>query len=188
MNKNKQLAEVFKHEFIIHKKALLSFAYSLCLNEAYSKDLVQETYYKAIKGFQSYTSNSNAKAWLFQILKNIFINEYRKKSKRKITNLKDESLIANSIKDINYIKHNDLRVELIQNTIGDVLYNALNKLNIKHRTILLLYDVEEFSYAEISTILSCPIGTVRSRLFRARQRMKTLLAPYKGKLGIPSKR
>ncbi len=78
----------------------------------------------------------------------------------------------------------DLRVRLIQNTVGDEILNALNKLNIKHRTILLLSDLEEFSYEEISEILNIPIGTVRSRLHRARNKMKRLLSNYANKMGF----
>jgi RNA polymerase sigma-70 factor (ECF subfamily) len=179
--------QTFKKELLPHKNALFGFAYSLCLNDAIAKDLVQDTFYKAITNISKYKKNTKAKAWLFNILKNTFINQYRKQKKRpKQVDYEEFMVYQNQNTLFNDTSFTDLRVRLIQNTVGDEILNALNELNIKHRTILLLSDLEEFSYEEISKILNIPIGTVRSRLHRARNKMKRLLSNYANKMGFSS--
>jgi len=176
--------QTFKKELLPHKNALFGFAYSLCLNDAMAKDLVQDTFYKAITHISKYKKNTNAKAWLFSILKNTFINEYRKQKKRpKRVDYEEFLIYQNQNTLLQSTSFTDLRLKLIQNTVGDEILNAVNKLNIKHRTILLLSDLEEFSYEEISQILNIPIGTVRSRLHRARSKMKHLLSNYVNAMG-----
>ena len=171
--------QTFKKELLPHKNTLFGFAYSLCLNDAMAKDLVQDTFYKAITHISKYKKNTNAKAWLFSILKNTFINQYRKQKKRpKRVDYEEFLIYQNQNALLQSTSFTDLRVKLIQNTVGDEILNAVNKLNIKHRTILLLSDLEEFSYEEISQILNIPIGTVRSRLHRARSKVKHLLSNY----------
>ena len=177
--------QTFKKELFPHKNALFGFAYSLCLNDAVAKDLVQDTFYKAITNISKYKKNTKAKAWLFNILKNTFINQYRKQKKRpRQVDYEEFMVYQNQNTLLQKTSFTDLRVRLIQNTVGDEILNALNKLNIKHRTILLLSDLEEFSYEEISEILNIPIGTVRSRLHRARNKMKHLLSNYANKMGF----
>ncbi len=177
--------ETFKKELLPHKNALFGFAYSLCLNDAMAKDLVQDTFYKAITNISKYRKNTNSKAWLFNILKNTYINLYRKqkKSPRRV-DYEEFIVYQNQNALLKNTSFTDLRVRLIQNTVGDEILNALNKLNIKHRTILLLSDLEGFSYEEISKILNIPTGTVRSRLHRARNKMKHLLSNYANKMGF----
>ena len=177
--------ETFKKELLPHKNALFGFAYSLCLNDAIAKDLVQDTFYKAITNISKYKKNTKAKAWLFNILKNTFINYYRKQNKKpKRVDYEEFIVYQNENTLLKNTSFTDLRAKLIQNTVGDEILNALNKLNIKHRTILLLSDLEDFSYEEISEILNIPKGTVRSRLHRARNKMKYLLNSYANKMGL----
>lgn len=180
---------VFDEEFYPHADALFNFAYNLTYNEADASDLVQETYMKAYKFIDKYIQGTNAKAWLFKILKNAFINQYRKKVKRP-TKVDFEEIISyhDEEHNTNYSGHIDLRQEIFQNMIGDEVTNAVNALPVDFRTVILLCDIEGFTYEEISKITDIPIGTVRSRLHRARNMLKEKLETYAKDRGFRDKR
>lgn len=181
--KNLDPKGVFENELFPHMEALKTFAYHLTYNDAEAEDLVQETYLKAHKFIDRYISGTNAKAWLFKILKNAYINEYRKKVKapRKV-DYEDIVSYHNSDdpKNQGYL---DLREELFKDRMGDEVTLALNSLPLEFRTVVLLCDIEGFTYQEISKIIDVPLGTVRSRLFRARNLLKDFLKTYAVKLG-----
>lgn len=179
---------IFEEELFPHIDALKTFAYHLTYNEDDANDLVQETYLKAHRFIDKYIQGTNAKAWLFKILKNAYINEYRKKSKRP-TKVDFEDIVSYQNSDnVGSFKYVDLREELFQNMMGDEVTIAINSLPIDFRTVLLLCDIEGFTYEEISKIIDVPIGTVRSRLFRARNLLKDKLKNYAEKLGYEDKR
>lgn len=179
---------IFEDEFLPHIDALYTFAYHLTYNEADANDLVQETYLKAYRFVASYQTGTNAKAWLFKILKNAFINEYRKRSKQP-SKIELSEVINYQDADINKSpSYVDLREEVFSGLIGDEVTNAVNNLPVDFRTVVLLCDVEGFSYEEISKIMDIPIGTVRSRLHRARNMLKEVLIDYAKKLGFKEKR
>ena len=174
---------LFNAEFYPHMSALYSFAYRLSLNEDDAHDLLQETYEKALKSFRSYQTNTHAKAWLFRIMKNSFINGYRRRSR------KPEALEYNETEgwqladEHSLHQTSDLRNELFGKMLGDEMTLALNRLPVDFRLILLLSDIEEFTYEEMSKIIGIPIGTVRSRLHRARKLMKDQIGHYARKMG-----
>ena len=169
---------IFDNEFMPHIDALKTFAYHLCYDDAYANDLVQETYLKAFRFIDKYDEGTNAKAWLFKILKNAYINDYRKKSKRPTQVDYEEIVTYHSGEDSNLPSYLDLREEIFENMMGDEVTIAINALPIDFRTVLLLCDIEGFTYEEISKIVDVPIGTVRSRLFRARNLLKSKLKNY----------
>lgn len=173
----------FEKEFMPLISSLYNFAYRLTLDEDDANDLVQETYLKAYRFFDSYEQGTNAKAWLFRILKNSFINDFRKKSKQpsKVDYQEVESFYNSEDVDENITV--DLRVESIQDMIGDEVATALNSLAVDFRTIIILCDLEGFTYEEMAKILDIPIGTVRSRLHRARNLLKEKLKEYAGTMG-----
>lgn len=173
----------FEKEFMPLIGSLYNFAYRLTLDEDDANDLVQETYLKAYRFFDSYEQGTNAKAWLFRILKNSFINDFRKKSKQpsKVDYQEVESFYNSDDVDENITV--DLRVESLQDMIGDEIANALNSLAVDFRTIIILCDLEGFTYEEMAKILDIPIGTVRSRLHRARNLLKEKLKEYAGTMG-----
>src|SRR5204863_4012629 len=173
----------FEKEFMPLIGSLYNFAYRLTLDEDDANDLVQETYMKAFRFFDSYEQGTNAKAWLFRILKNSFINEFRKKSKQpsKVDYQEVESFYNSDDVDENITV--DLRIESIQDMIGDEIANALNALAVDFRTIIILCDLEGFTYEEMAKILDIPIGTVRSRLHRARNLLKEKLREYAVTMG-----
>lgn len=180
--------EVFDQELFPHITALKTFAYHLSYNEEDANDLVQETYMKAHRFIDKYVQGTNAKAWLFKIMKNAYINEYRKKSKRPKKVDFEDIVSYQDRDDSSSTKYHDLRQEIFQNMMGDEVTIAINSLPIDFRTVILLCDVEGFTYEEISKIIDVPIGTVRSRLFRARNMLKDKLKAYAEKLGYEDKR
>ena len=169
---------VFENEFLPHAEALKTFAYHLAYNEADANDLVQETYLKAYRFIDKYHEGTNAKAWLFKILKNAYINEYRKKSKRPKKVDFEDVVAYHDTDDDRVTGYMDLRAEIFQYMMGDEVTTAINALPLDFRTVILLCDVEGFTYEEISKIVDIPIGTVRSRLFRARNMLKEKLRSY----------
>ena len=170
--------KIFEEEFFPHIDALKTFAFHLSYDDDDANDLVQETYLKAFRFIDKYDQGTNAKAWLFKILKNAYINEYRKKSKRP-TKVDFEDIVSYHDSEESVLPgYLDLRAELFDNMMGDEVTIAINSLPIDFRTVLLLCDVEGFTYEEISKILDVPIGTVRSRLFRARNMLKDKLKEY----------
>lgn len=174
---------IFEQEFVPHADALFTFAYHLTYKEEDSNDLVQETFLKAYRFVESYKVGTNAKAWLFKILKNAFINDYRKKSKKPF--LVDYEDVANyhNAEDTQHVGALDLREEIFQGMLGDELVTALNSLPVDFRTVVVLCDVQGFTYEEMSKIIGIPIGTVRSRLHRARIMLKEKLKEYAENLG-----
>lgn len=189
MTKTKeQYSKVFDNELLPHIDALKTFAFHLTYNDDDANDLVQETYMKAHRFIDKYVEGTNAKAWLFKILKNAYINEYRKKSK-KPTRVDFEDIVSfHDSDDAKIPGYLDLREEIFENMMGDEVTNAINSLPIDFRTVVLLCDVEGFTYEEISKIIDVPIGTVRSRLFRARNMLKETLKDYAEGLGYEDKR
>ncbi|GAL86926.1 MAG: sigma-70 family RNA polymerase sigma factor [Sporocytophaga sp.] len=173
----------FEKEFMPLIDSLYNFAYRLTLDEDDANDLVQETYLKAYRFFNSYEQGTNAKAWLFRILKNSFINDFRKKSKEpsKVDYQEVESYYNSD--DVDESITTDLRIESLQEMIGDEVATALNALAVDFRTIIILCDLEGFTYEEMAKILDIPIGTVRSRLHRARNLLKEKLKAYAGTMG-----
>jgi RNA polymerase sigma factor (sigma-70 family) len=175
---------VFNREFMPHIDSMYNFAFRLTMDEDDANDLVQDTYLKAFRFISSFEQGTNAKAWLFRILKNSFINDYRKKSKEpsKVDYQEVETTYnSEEASDTTYTV--DLRADAVQELIGDEVANALNALPVDFRTVIILCDIEGFTYEEMAKILDIPIGTVRSRLHRARNLLKEKLKSYAGSMG-----
>jgi RNA polymerase sigma-70 factor (ECF subfamily) len=144
---------------------------------------VQDTYLKAFRFIESFQKGTNAKAWLFRILKNSFINDYRKKSKEPSKVDYQEVETYYNSEEVDRQITPDLRVESLKDMIGDEISNALNSLDVDFRTVIILCDLEGFKYEEMAKILDIPIGTVRSRLHRARNLLKEKLKSYAQSMG-----
>jgi RNA polymerase sigma-70 factor (ECF subfamily) len=179
----REKVNIFENEFMPHIDSMYNFAYKLTFDEEDAKDLVQDTYLKAFRFITSFEKGTNAKAWLFRILKNSFINDYRKKSKEpaKIDYQDIETYYNSETADHDITI--DLRSETLQNRIGDEVTNALNALGVDFRIVIILCDLEGFTYEEMAKILDIPIGTVRSRLHRARNLLKEKLKNYAESMG-----
>jgi RNA polymerase sigma factor (sigma-70 family) len=180
---NKERNDIFNNEFLPHINSMYNFGFRLTLDRDDAKDLVQDTYLKAYRFIESFQKGTNAKAWLFRILKNSFINDYRKKSKEPSKVDYQEVETYYNSEDVDRQITPDLRVEALQDMIGDEISNALNALDVDFRTVIILCDLEGFKYEEMAKILDIPIGTVRSRLHRARQLLKEKLSEYAKQMG-----
>jgi len=178
-----QKFRIFDNEFLPFIDSMYNFACRLTFDEDDAKDLVQETYLKAFRFINSFQEGTNAKAWLFRILKNSFINDFRKKSKEPAKVDYQEVETYYNSDDVNRPITSDLRVESLQDMIGDEVSIALNCLAVDFRTVIILCDLEGFTYEEMAKILDIPIGTVRSRLHRARNLLKVKLHTYAGSMG-----
>ena len=179
--------KVFNEEFLPSVDALYNFAYRLTFDEDDAKDLVQDTFLKAYRFIESFQKGTNAKAWLFRILKNSFINDFRKKSKEpaKVDYQEVESYYNSD--EVDKTITTDLRVETLRDMMGDEVSNALNSLDVDFRTVIILCDLNGFKYDEMSKILDIPIGTVRSRLHRARNLLREKLNEYAQSMGFKKK-
>ena len=178
-----QKVQIFDNEFLPHMDSMYNFAYRLTFDEDDAKDLVQDTYLKAFRFIHSFEQGTNAKAWLFRILKNSFINDFRKKSKEPAKVDYQEVETYYNSDDVDKAITTDLRVDTVQDMLGDEISNALNALDVDFRTVIILCDLEGFKYDEMAKILDIPIGTVRSRLHRARNLLKEKLSDYAKKMG-----
>ena len=166
---------VFEKEFMPHMDAMYNFALKLTADEDDAQDLVQDTCLKAYRFINSFEPGTYAKAWLFRILKNNFINDYRKKSRgpSKVEFEWVEQSISGEDEAAEPAYFADLQAETVNDMLGDEITAALQSLPVDFRMIIILCDLEEFSYEEMAKILDIPIGTVRSRLHRARALLKT---------------
>ncbi len=177
----------FETEAIPHKEALMNFALKMTNDMDDADDLVQETYLKAYRYFDKFERGTNCKAWLFSIMRNTFINEYRRVQKQ--PNKVDYDDVQNFYETIKETEVSYMHVvgDAFSNTLDDEVTTAIAELPKDFQTIILLCDVEGFTYEEISEFLSCPIGTVRSRLHRARKMLYSKLYNYAYKTGYVEK-
>ena len=161
---------------------LYSHALRLTKNPADAEDLVQETYLKGYKAFNSFKDGTNLRAWLFRILTNSFINAYRKKQ-RSFDEQEVEDIEAfNTLSSAGYSSNTHLGISaedaLFERLTDDEIQTAIDSLPGTYKDVVLLADVQGFSYKEIAEILDVPDGTVMSRLHRARAKLKDLLFDY----------
>jgi len=174
----------FNAEMIPHMDALYNFAIRLASDPTDAEDLVQDTIVKAYRFFASYERGTNAKAWLFRILKNSYINNYRKQSKQPFQVDYDEiSTYYESVRS-ERSDTTDMEQVMYRELLDDDVTKALNKLPEDFRTVVLLCDIEGFTYEEIANMLDVPIGTIRSRLHRGRNLLRTSLSQYASQRGF----
>ncbi|MCX6151620.1 MAG: sigma-70 family RNA polymerase sigma factor [Ignavibacteriales bacterium] len=176
--KERQKHADFEKEAIPHMSALYNFALRMTGDADDADDLVQETYLKAFRFFDKFEKGTNAKAWLFRILKNSYINDYRKLKKE--PNKVDYDDIENFYENIKStdVKSNHMVDDVFNNLLDDQISSAISSLPEDFRTVIILSDIEGFSYEEIADFVDCPVGTVRSRLHRARKMLYVRLHKY----------
>jgi RNA polymerase sigma-70 factor (ECF subfamily) len=154
---------------------LYNFAHWLTQNRDEAEDLVQETYVKALKGFPSFQLGTNFRAWIYRILRNTFSTSRRG---LKVTMTVPLDFDEDEEAPEPAIEHDTPETLLLTRSSREALQSAIDKLPVHFREILLLCEVEEMSYQEISDTLAVPIGTVMSRLSRARQTLRNQLRPH----------
>jgi RNA polymerase sigma-70 factor (ECF subfamily) len=184
-------ADPFETEALAFLDALYRTGLRMTRSEAEAEDLVQETYIKAFRHRDQFAPGTNLKAWLFRILTNTFINQYRRKAARPDTTELDdveESILYRHMRDVSPGSASpDPEAVLIDNTVSSEVKEALEALPEKFRTTVLL-DVEGFSYKEIAQMLDIPIGTVMSRLHRGRKFLQKRLYDVARDRGIVAAR
>lgn len=168
--------------------ALHNFALKMTGSPDDADDLVQETLLKAYRFFDKFERGTNIKAWLFSIMKNSFINEYRKVSKQPTkVDYDDISNFYENIKSTE-VEFNHIVGDSFSDVLDDDITVAISSLPTDFQTIIILSDIEGYNYEEIAEFMSCPIGTVRSRLHRARKMMYSKLHNYASNKGFIVKR
>lgn len=178
MNSTQSKQSLFEQEALPHMNALYSFAVRLCRDRDDASDLLQETFLKGFRFFDKFESGTNCKAWLFRILKNTYINQYRKDKKEPDTIEYDTIEEFYDLIRSESSESTDLQKRIFDNLLDDEISIALDSLPESFRTAIILCDLEGMTYDEISEILECPIGTVRSRLHRARNILASKLIKY----------
>ncbi len=168
----------FEKEAIPHMKILFNYALRMSGDQLEADDLVQDTYMRAFRFFHKFERGTNCKAWLFRIMKNCYINKYRKNKKEPSkVDYEDVQNFYDSIRD-DVVDPNDLEHKVFSNLLDDEMMNALNSLQDDYKTVVILCDLEGLSYEEIAEFLDVPIGTVRSRLHRGRKILQKKLQDY----------
>ncbi len=168
----------FEREALPHMNALYNFALRMTTDPDDADDLLQETYLKAYRFFDKFERGTNCKAWLFRIMKNSFINIYRRSAKEPDKVDYDEVEEFYHTIRAESADPNDLQERLFSNLLDDDVSRALELLPEDFRTVVILCDIEGFTYEEIADFVECPIGTVRSRLHRGRKMLRSLLFEY----------
>jgi RNA polymerase sigma-70 factor, ECF subfamily len=176
----------FQREALPHMDALYNFALRMTSDPDDADDLLQETYLKAYRFFDKFEKGTNCKAWLFRIMKNSFINMYRKSSKEPDKVDYDEIEEFYHTIRAESADANDLQEQLFSNLLDDDVTRALEQLPEEFRTVVILCDIEGFTYEEIADFVECPIGTVRSRLHRGRKMLRANLYEYARSHGYAS--
>jgi len=181
---DRQLHQEFERVALVHLPSLYHMALRFTRNAADAEDLLQDTYVRAFRFFGSYQQGTNAKAWLFKILRNGFINRYRKAQKQpdEVEFGKIEGRLESLLEPRGRLL--DPEQEVLAHALDAPIEDALRALPEEYRSVLLLAVVEGFTYREISATLDCPMGTVMSRLHRARRHMKSRLLSYARERGL----
>lgn len=168
-----------------HLDALYAAALRLTKNERDAEDLVQDTFLRAYRFFDKFERGTNIRAWLFKILTNTFINRYRRKVKERSV-VEDERETVNErfmSQDISESAANPEQY-FFDRLLSDDVLRAIDALPVDFRMVVILADLQEFSYKEIAEILNCPVGTVMSRLYRGRKLLQRHLLRYAVEQGV----
>lgn len=185
-NKTSPRRDAFEREALPHLDALYASALRLTRSPSDAEDLVQDVMLKAFRFYESFEAGTNMKAWLLRILTNTFINRYRRTVRER--RVFDGALAAPVGEGV--MSQAAMRgltspiADAQRRLLGEEIQRAVDELPEDHRVMILLADVEELSYKEIADIVGCPVGTVMSRLHRARKSLQKSLVDQAVQLGI----
>lgn len=171
----------FEREVLPHLDAMYRVALRLTGDAASAEDLVQDTVLKAFRAWESFRQGTNARGWLLTILRNTFINDYRRRRRAPM-------LVDIDVAEPHALAHegggSDPEGEFFHQLVDDRIIAALDALPDEFREVVVLSDVEGLGYAQIADMLAVPVGTVKSRLFRARRQLQGVLREYAIEAGI----
>src|SRR6059036_402158 len=165
----------FERKALVHLDSLYRVGLRLTGNAAEADDLVQETMLKAYRAWEQYQKGTNAKGWLLTILRHAFINEYRRRTRH------PETVDLDAIEPFSVfeeLQDDDPQGTFFDRIVDDEVLRAIDELPEQFRETVVLSDVEGLSYEEIARVLEVPVGTVKSRLFRARRMLHGKLYDY----------
>src|SRR5256885_366724 len=170
----------FEHLSLEHLDALYSAGLRLTKNERDAEDLVQDTFLRAFRFFDKFERGTNMKAWLFKILTNTFINKYRRRVKERtvVEGAAREGQSERFVTREPTESSADPEQYFFEKLLSDDVIRSIDQLPIDFRLVVILADLQEFSYKEIAEILDCPVGTVMSRLYRGRKLLQKNLLGY----------
>ena len=179
-----ELREEFKQTALVHMEALYGFALRLTGRQAEAEDLVQEVFLKAYRAYPRFQHYTPCRNWLFKILYNAWISKLRKDARvQEIGEFDEIESICEAAQHEMDAVDERLDVETLSSVIDDRLKEALERLPERFRVVFLLSAIEGLSYAEIAQIVDVPLGTVMSRLYRARRMLKRELWHHAKTLG-----
>ena len=174
---DRERAEGVGHEALAYADGLYNLARYLTKNESDAEDLVQETYGRALKSAAQFTPGTNLKAWLFRILRNTFLSQYRhERHNPTVGGLDTVTPTSPGAEPAQWLR-GDLELDRLRKVVGEEIERALMSLGEEARTVILL-DLEGLTEVEVALVVGCPIGTVKSRLSRARAALRVLLKDY----------
>jgi RNA polymerase sigma-70 factor, ECF subfamily len=168
----------FEQVAVPHMAALYNNALHLTMNSDDAEDLLQETFLKAYRYWNQFEQGTNIKGWLYQIMKNAFINRYRKKTKEPKSVEFDESLSHHQYVRNAQAEPHHVGGRTPHDIFEDEIAHSLESLPSDYRTVVMLSDMEDFTYEEIANVIAVPLGTVRSRLHRGRRLLREKLQNY----------
>jgi RNA polymerase sigma-70 factor (ECF subfamily) len=174
--------ELFSQASLEHIDALYGYAVTLTRDQTEAEDLVQETYLRAVRAFGQLVPNSNLKSWLFVIMRNAWLNQLRhQRSGPRFIELDNEQENVTRWPDQ---LTRDPYVVYLRKLERQEIKEAIESLPPPYREVVVLRDIEGFSYHEIATLLDCPAGTVMSRLGRAREKLRTMLGGWQTRKAV----
>lgn len=180
MAESENRRRTFELEALPHLDAVYRVALRLAGQETQADDLAQETMLKAYRSWHQYKKGTNVRAWLLTILRHTFINEYRK-SKRTGPTVDINEIEGFSV--FHEVQETDPEGRFFSKIVDDEVIRAIDSLPEEFRETLVLSDMEQLTYTEIAEVTGVPIGTVKSRLFRARQALQQVLYDYAVEMG-----
>lgn len=176
MGKAETVKVDFKQAALEHIDALYGFAMMLTRDPTEAQDLVQETYLRAVRAFGTLVPDSNLKSWLFTIMRNIWLNQLRhSRSGPRFVEIDAEE--GGSVRWFDQMAA-DPHVVFLRKLEREEVRAAIDSLPSPYREVVVLRDIEGFTYQQIADILRCPAGTVMSRLGRAREKLRQLLGQW----------
>jgi RNA polymerase sigma-70 factor, ECF subfamily len=176
----------FEVDVLTHMDAMYAMACRLTRNAVDAEDLVQDSLVRAMRGRESFSEGTNLKAWLFKILTNTFINKYRRGAlEREVMKGPQSKPLTDGWVSVATMRQMfDSENQALRPILEREVLKALEELPEEFRAVVLLSDVQDFSYKEIAEVVGCPIGTVMSRLHRGRRMLQERLRDQALMMGI----